>query len=71
LLPDHGSGDGLLPAVADLSASTRTTMHHDEPAGDTPHIETRSDVGTGWSTALPLLLLGLLALMLLHSCMRT
>jgi hypothetical protein len=46
-------------------------MHHDEPAGDTPHIETRSDGGTGWSTALPLLLVGLLALMLLHSCMRT
>jgi len=45
-------------------------MQHDEPADDFPPIETRSDGGTGWPAALPLLLVGLLALMLLHSCMR-
>jgi hypothetical protein len=45
-------------------------MHHDEPATDCPPIETRSDGTTRWSAALPLLLVGLLALMLLSSCMR-
>jgi hypothetical protein len=43
-------------------------MHHDEPAREYPPIETRTDGGTGWATALPLLLVGLLSLMLLHSC---
>jgi hypothetical protein len=45
-------------------------MHHDEPADDYPPIETRRDGATGWSTALPLLLVSLLGLMLLHSCVR-
>ena len=46
-------------------------MHHDEPAEDYPPIETRTDGATAWSTALSLLLVSLLALMLLHSCVRT
>jgi len=58
-------------AVAAQLAATPTSMHHDEPADDYPPIETRSDGATAWSTALPLLLVSLLALMLLHSCVRT
>jgi hypothetical protein len=46
-------------------------MHHDEPATEYPPIQTRADGATGWSVALPLLLVGALVLMLLHSCMRT
>ena len=46
-------------------------MHHDEPADDYPPIETRADGASAWSTAMPLLLVSLLALMLLHSCVRT
>jgi hypothetical protein len=45
-------------------------MHHDKPADDYPPIEARTDDATSWSTAVPLLLVGLLALMLLHSCMH-
>ena len=43
-------------------------MHHDEHAREFPPIGTRTDGATRWSTALPLLLLGLLALMLLQTC---
>jgi hypothetical protein len=35
---------------------------------DAPPIQTRADGTTGWSAGLTLLLLGLLMLMLLHSC---
>jgi len=46
-------------------------MHHNEPTRDYPPIQTRADDATRWSIALPLLLVSLLALMLLHSCIRT
>jgi hypothetical protein len=44
-------------------------QHDDDPSStDAPAIQTRADGKTGWSTALPLLLVGLLALMLLQTC---
>ena len=44
-------------------------MHHDDhDAREFPPIHLRRDSGGAWSTALPLLLVGLLALMLLRSC---
>jgi hypothetical protein len=48
-------------------------MHHDEStdSADIPPIGTRTDEPGGWTVAVPLLLLALLALMLLHSCVRS
>jgi hypothetical protein len=44
-------------------------MHHnDHHDREFPPIQTRRDGMSAWSTALPLLLVGLLALMLLRSC---
>jgi hypothetical protein len=44
-------------------------MHHDDHASEYPPIQTRHDGASRWSTSLPLLLLGLLALMLLQTCL--
>jgi len=43
-------------------------MRDNRDAREFPPIQTRRDAGSGWSTALPLLLLGALAIMLLRSC---
>jgi hypothetical protein len=44
-------------------------MHYDDqPAREFPPIETRRDGENAWSTVVPLLLLGMLATMLLRSC---
>ena len=44
-------------------------MHHDEHPREYPPVQTRHDGASRWSTSLPLLLLGLLALMLLQTCL--
>lgn len=44
-------------------------MHHDEHPKEFPPVQARRDGATPWSAALPLLLLGLLALMLLQTCL--
>jgi hypothetical protein len=47
-------------------------MHHEEPARDeVPSIIDRDDAPEHWSSVWSLLLLGLLALMLLHACAHT
>ncbi|HTN48182.1 MAG TPA: hypothetical protein VMK32_02005 [Burkholderiaceae bacterium] len=38
------------------------------PASEAPAIETRRDAPGNWTSAVPLALLALLALMLLHAC---
>jgi hypothetical protein len=55
-------------AQPDCYTTDPPTMHHDEHAREFPPIQTRRDGTTRWSTALPVLLLGLLALMLLQTC---
>ncbi|HQR54396.1 MAG TPA: hypothetical protein PLW72_00305 [Burkholderiaceae bacterium] len=45
------------------------TMHHDEHPREFPPVQTRDDGASRGSSALPLLLLGLLALMLLQTCL--
>jgi hypothetical protein len=46
-------------------------MHDDEdPAREVPPIVDRDDAPEQWSSLWSLLLLGLLALMLLHACVR-
>lgn len=46
-------------------------MHHDEPTpDDVPPIADRDDAPEQWSSLWSLLLLALLALMLLHACVR-
>jgi hypothetical protein len=44
-------------------------MPHDEHPREYPTLQTRHDGASRWSTALPLLLLGFLALMLLQTCL--
>jgi hypothetical protein len=44
-------------------------MHHDDHPREYPALETRRDGASRWSAVLPLLLLGLLALMLLQTCL--
>jgi len=44
-------------------------MQHDDPASADAPIQKRADGTSGWSTAVPLLLLGVLAVMVLQSCL--
>jgi hypothetical protein len=43
----------------------------DSPVPDAPAIETRRDGAGNWTSALPLGLLALMALMLLHACISS